>query len=877
MPIVKPSALTSDQSLGVTFMKPDPRTGRGIALLACFFGLRILAGGQPLISASILGGSQFDAARAMATDLAGNIYVVGETYSNDFPGAGQSGHSRAAGDAFIVKLNGSATQILYSFVFGGTNYDSARSVAIDSSGNAYITGLTGSVDFPVTAGALQQSSPSPGLQHAFIVKVSSSGSLIYASYLGGASNDAGYAIAVDPSGAAYVAGSTSSPNFPVTLNAPQKLQRGISNCFVAKVDPSGASLLYATFLGGERNDLCRGIAVDGAGEAYVTGVTNSASFPLATPLDSALSGSSDAFLTKLSSAGNQLLFSTYLGGESVDEGNAVAVGPNGVVYIAGDTASSAFPVSPNALQPSNRGGYDAFLCAMAGDGSQLVWSTYLGGSGSDSADSVAVALDGRIVVAGYTASVNFPVVGAIQSAFGGAFDAFAAVVKSNGTALDFSTFIGGGGDDRAYGVAALGPDQFALCGQVLSGSVPYIRTQFSSTPAGQDDTLIAAIAYAASTPTPLRFVPVTPCRVADTRAWAGFTGNFGPPSLVGAGIRTFPIPSSNCGIPITAQAYSLNVTVLPSGQLHYLTLWPAGQSLPNVSTINSDGRIKANAAIVLAGISGAVSVFASDPTDLVLDINGYFVDANSTSALAFYPLPLCRAADTRTASGALGGPALAGKTARTFPLLAAGCGVPATAQAYLLNFTAYPRGELDYITTWPAGQAQPNASTLNDKVGIANSAAAILPAGAMGAISVFASNDTDLSIDIDGYFAPSGSGGLSFYAAAPCRVLDTRYPWLQPPLPGGVVRLAPVASSVCAPPATAQAYVLNSTVVPSGPLQYLNLWGQGMPVPSLPLLTAPDRAVTSNMAIVAAPNGSVEALPSDPTHLILDLIGYFAP
>jgi hypothetical protein len=192
----------------------------------------------------------------------------------------------------------------------------------------------------------------------------------------------------------------------------------------------------------------------------------------------------------------------------------------------------------------------------------------------------------------------------------------------------------------------------------------------------------------------LRFVPVTPCRIADTR---GADGAFGAPSIVGGTSRDFVIPSSTCNIPSSAAAYSLNVTVVPSGPLAYVTIWPTGQAQPF---------------------------------------------------------------DTRYSNGSLGSPSLSGGAVRDFPLLTSTCNVPATAQAYSLNFTAVPPGPLAYITVWPAGQTQPLVSTLNDIVAQIVANAAIVPAGANGDIDVYASNNTDLVIDINGYFAPAASGAL---------------------------------------------------------------------------------------------------------------------
>src|SRR5271157_6002221 len=271
--------------------------------------------------------------------------------------------------------------------------------------------------------------------------------------------------------------------------------------------------------------------------------------------------------------------------------------------------------------------------------------------------------------------------------------------------------------------------------------------------------------------TALQFVAVPPCRLVDTRLQNGGSG-----PIQGGTSRSFTPPQlGGCNIPTTAAAYSLNVTAVPEGPLGYLTVWPAGQQQPLVSTLNSvDGRVKANAAIVPAGTNGAVSVYVSNTSNVVLDIDGYFAPATS-STLAFYPLTPCRVADTRNPDGWLGGPYLQGGHDRDFPILdATSCDIPSGAQAYSLNFTAVPRGPLGYLTVWPAGQARPTVSTLNSITGVVVANAAIVPGGDGGDISVYPTNDIDLVIDINGYFAAPGQGGLSLYTVAPCRVLDTR-------------------------------------------------------------------------------------------------------
>ncbi|MBZ5524080.1 MAG: DUF11 domain-containing protein [Acidobacteriia bacterium] len=369
-----------------------------------------------------------------------------------------------------------------------------------------------------------------------------------------------------------------------------------------------------------------------------------------------------------------------------------------------------------------------------------------------------------------------------------------------------------------------------------------------------------------------RFVPVTPCRIADTR---NATGPFGGPFIGGNTTREINIPGSGCNIPATAQAYSLNITVVPKGPLGFLTMFPCGQTRPLASTLNSlDGRIKAEAAILPAGTNGSVCAFPTNDTDLVMDIDGYFVPATVPAGLAFYPVTPCRLMDTRLANGPLGGPSLAGSAARGFPILTSPCAVPPAAKAYSLNYTVVPKGPLGFLTTWPAGSPQPLVSTLNALTGAVTANAAIVPAGANGDISVFVTNSTDLVIDIDGYFAPPGPGGLALQNVTPCRVLDTRNANGVPF--NGQVGIG-VTGSPCGIPTTAQSFVLNATVVPPGPLGFLTLWPNGAPQPLVSTLNAGDGAITSNMAIVPSTNGFISAFASNATHLVLDISGYFVP
>jgi subtilisin family serine protease len=372
----------------------------------------------------------------------------------------------------------------------------------------------------------------------------------------------------------------------------------------------------------------------------------------------------------------------------------------------------------------------------------------------------------------------------------------------------------------------------------------------------------------------LRFVPVAPCRVADTR-WG--EGPLGGPRMDANSTRSFAIPRSNCGIPSTAQAYSLNVTVVPRGLLSYLTLWPMGQEQPFVSTLNSFGGIVvANAAIVPAGFDGAVSVFVTDATDVILDINGYFDSSSGANSYSFYPASPCRVADTRWAAGLFGGPSMADGETRNFPVYLSGCHV--YGNAYAMNVTVVPKGYLGFLSAWPSDTPQPNVSTLNSWTAKVVANAAIIPVGLNGSASVYVSDSTDVILDVNGSFASvGGAGALNFYPVAPCRVADTRGA-AGPKMGDAETRSFAIPSSGCGIPTTAAAYSLNVTVVPDGMLQYLTAWPTGAGQPFASTLNSWDGAVVANAAIVpAGAGGAINVFVANRTHVILDINGYFAP
>ena len=405
---------------------------------------------------TFLGGSFNNAALGLAVDTAGNAYVAGFTTSPDFPvtpGAFQTtcqANCSLDGDAFVTKLDASGN-IVYSTFLGGSISDEATAIAIDSAGNAYVTGETFSPDFPVTPSAFQ-STPG-GDFDMFVSKLDPTGSsLLYSTYLGGTGSDLGTTIAADNSGNAFIGGHSSvilqPNNFPTTAGAFKTSTTAFTTGIVARIDTGAsgaASLVYSTYLGGSGLDEVFDLALDSSDNAYVTGETESLDFPVTAHAFqkhcNPSTACSDAFVTKLNPQGSALIYSTYLGGSSTDDGNGIAVDAAGHAYVVGDTSSKDFPLK-NPFQKVNHGGAnqeDAFFTELNLSGSRLEHSTYLGGNGDDVAFGVAVDSRGNGYVTGITASTNFPLKKPLQNM---ATRSFVTRFNEAGNKLVFSTYLG---------------------------------------------------------------------------------------------------------------------------------------------------------------------------------------------------------------------------------------------------------------------------------------------------------------------------------------------------------------------------------------------------------------------------------------------------
>jgi len=394
------------------------------------FVVKLNPAGTALLYSTYLGGTYSDRAAGLAVDSSGCAVVTGSTQSSGFPTLNAfQATLHGTSDAFVTKLNAAGNGLIFSTFLGGSSQESGNGVALDTAGNIYVTGSTSSADFP-RLNAYQAANH--GTQNAFLVKLSSTGSLIYGTYLGGSLTDSGNGVAVDSFGNAYITGGTTSLNFPV-VGGVQAHNAGGQDAFVAKFNTTGSSLVYSTYLGGSggttmQPETGNAIAVDSIGDAYVTGTTSSIDFPLVNPFQAGLAGSSDAFVTELNSSGSAIAYSSYLGGSSVDYGNAIAVSPSGAAYIAGYTASTDFPVV-DAIQEANAGSYDAFVAVVAPGGASMLFSTYLGGASSDAANAIAIDTLGNICLAGQTLSYGFPTVAPLEAANPGGYGGFVAKIQ----------------------------------------------------------------------------------------------------------------------------------------------------------------------------------------------------------------------------------------------------------------------------------------------------------------------------------------------------------------------------------------------------------------------------------------------------------------
>lgn len=443
-----------------------------------------------LTYSTYLGGTRGNNAYSIAVDGIGNAYITGSTTSSDFPTRNPIQASNAGNaDAYIVKLNQAGGGLVYSTYLGGSGVDFAFSIGVDTSGNAYVVGTTGSPNFPVTAGAFQPAcgaNCSKGTPDIFITKLNSTGSaLVYSTFLGGSGDDRGYALAVDSAGDAFVTGKTSSADFPVTTGAFQTTKPGTTNIFVSELNAAGSALVYSTYLGGSAVDQANAIDLDRFGDAYVAGLSTSTDFPTSTgAFQSTLLGATNVVAAGINTTGSGLVFSTYLGGSGTDIAWAIRSDSSGNAYVAGQTSSPNFPTTSGAFQTTCGGACaqnNAFITKVNSTGTGLGYSTFLGGTGETETFAMALDTAGHAYVTGRTNGADFPTTpGAFLVKNQGSFDAILAELNPTGSALLYSTYLGGNASDNGLGVTVTPDHSVYLTGRTFSPNFPITPGAFRS-------------------------------------------------------------------------------------------------------------------------------------------------------------------------------------------------------------------------------------------------------------------------------------------------------------------------------------------------------------------------------------------------------------
>jgi hypothetical protein len=441
-----------------------------------------------------LGGSANDFGFDIAVDPRGSAYVTGQTVSADFPsttGSFDQEHHGLA-DAFVAKLDPSGSKLEYATYLGGSAAEAGLSIAVDDAGRAYVSGGTGSPDFPTTAGAFDTTDHRN--EDVWVAKLNARGSaLLYSTLLGGSAiaGDFGAALAIDREGHAYVAGGTASPDFPSTRRTFDPTHNGEINsldAFVVKLERDGSGLVFGTFIGGKCNDAVTGIAVDRDEHVHVTGSTVSRDFPTtAGAFERHLRGDEDAFVAELDADGSKLVRSTYLGGKAFDRAQALAIDTAGRTYVTGWTTSDDFPTTRGALEARRRGDEDAFVVKLDAEGSKLVYSTYLGGAAMDRGRGIAIDAAGSAYVTGATTSPSFPTsTNALERRHRGGEDGFVVKLNPKGSRLDYSTYLGGAALDFGRSIALDADRNAYVTGRTESADFPISANAAGRTSAGRD-------------------------------------------------------------------------------------------------------------------------------------------------------------------------------------------------------------------------------------------------------------------------------------------------------------------------------------------------------------------------------------------------------
>ena len=666
-----------------------PRSYQGGEEVACRFDLRTtLSFGfdcvgwdaslplviDPLLYSTFLGGGGgWERGTSIAVDASGNAYVAGWTPSMDFPTTPGAFDPTYNGDmeVFVTKLNAAGSGLLYSTFLGGRGREGeTAALVLDASGSAYVTGGTGSADFPTTPGAFDTTYNGNG--DAFVTKLDPTGSgLLYSTFLGGGGGDSGGSVEVDASGNAYVTG-YAGLDFPSTAGAFDTTYNGNGDAFVTKLNAAGSDLLYSTFLGGGSGEGGDSVALDASGSAYVTGWTNSAGFPT-TPgaFDTTINSDRDAFVTKLDPTGSGLLYSTFLGN---GVGSSLAVDASGSAYVTGDTGSADFPTTPGAFDTSPSYSADLFVTKLNATGSGLLYSTFLGGGGEDSAgpsaDSIAVDVSGSAYLTGTTWSADFPTTpGAFDRTYNGSYGPFVTKFDPTGSSLLYSTFLGGDFQEHGISIAVDASGSAYVTGEATTPTFPTTPGAFDTTyNGGWNDAFVSKLSLTAQPNSPPLLALASPLGgevwiqgITHAVMWTAWDNWDLSTSLIvfmnytssaGSGPICGPVPGSpgTCDwtVPnIVATDVVLNGTVVDAGGLKGwdesgpFTIQPGRANAPPTADAGPDQQAFRNLTVILDG-TGSSDPNADPLTYSWSQLSGPEVNLSGaeTSMPTFFPAQL---------------------------------------------------------------------------------------------------------------------------------------------------------------------------------------------------------------------------------------------
>jgi hypothetical protein len=629
---------------------------------------------DPLIYSTFIGGSGDDFGNAIAVDASGNSYIIGSTNSSSYditPGAFQTTYGGGDYDGYVTKLNSTGTGLIYSTYIGGSDEDGAASIAIDGIGNVYITGQTLSTDFSITSGVLQTTNG--GDFDVFVTKLNSTGTtLIYSTYIGGTSDELAYGIAVDNSGNTYITGTTGSSNYDITPGAFQTTIGGSIDVFVTKLNSNGDSLLFSTYIGGNGTDAAYAIAIDGSGNAYTTGYTQSNNYDITSgSYQTTHGGYNDLFVTKLNSLGTALIYSTFIGGSSNDYGNAIALDGSGNAYVTGWTTSGDYDITTGAFQTTYGGNDDVFVTKLNSAGTGLIYSTYIGGSGPDYGNAIAIDGSGNAYFTGRTTSTDYDITsGAFQTTIGGQSDVFVTKLNSMGTGLIYSTYIGGIAYDEGKAIAINSSGNAYIAGYTSSYNYHTTTGAFQTTYAGGMYDLFVTKLSLCSLPTQpgpisgninvcagssqIYSVPADPDATSYTwtllSGWSGTSTTNSITANVGANGGNITVIANNACGSSTAQTLAITVNPLPvvtvSNNANTLTVNQAGATYQWIDCNNNNAPISGatnqsftpttgGSYAVVVTLNGCVDTSACQ----TVTIAGIDTEALSKQVFSIYPNP----------------------------------------------------------------------------------------------------------------------------------------------------------------------------------------------------------------------------------------------